>query len=120
MGVLPPEVLTTLARANPSDVLEFMGKYHERDLKLREMIIEKEHILNLQREKALSQACLNTRHLSQFAMGIFAVLFAGVLLYAYVAGDKALPDSIIKLMTGALAGGGGVTLLNQNSKKGKD
>jgi len=119
MGVLQPEILALLDKSDPSDVFRFMGEYHERAHKLREKTLENQHILELKREEARLQASLNTRLLSQFAMGVFAALFSGVLLYAYVAGDKALPDSIIKLMTGALAGGGGVTLLNQSNKKDK-
>ncbi|MCL1494366.1 MAG: hypothetical protein M1G31_26985 [Pseudanabaena sp. Salubria-1] len=119
MGVLPNEVLIALSKADPSDVLQFMEKYHEGERKSRDKTTENLHILNLKKEEIRSQANVNTKHLSQFAMGIFAALFTGVLMYAYFAGDKALPDSIIKLMTGALAGGGGVTLLNQ-SKKDKE
>lgn len=117
---IPPELLATLARAEPSELFKFIGDHNEGERKLREMTISNQHALDLKREEDRNQASLHTKQLSQFAMGIFAILFTGVLLYAHVAGDKALPDSIIKLMTGALAGGGGVTLLNQNKKKDKE
>lgn len=116
---IPPELLTTLSRAEPSELFKFIEAYNDGERRLREMTISNQHALDLKRAEAVNQASLYTKQLSQFAVSIFATLFAGVLLYAYFAGDKALPDSIIKLMTGALAGGGGVTLL-QNNKKDKN
>ena len=116
---IPPELLTTLSRAEPSELFKFIGSYNDGERKLREMTISNQQALDLERARAVNQASLHTKQLSQFAVSIFATLFAGVLFYAYFAGDKALPDSIIKLMTGALAGGGGVTLL-QNNKKDKN
>jgi len=120
ISFIPPELLAPLARAKPSDLFKFIGDHNEGERKLRELTISNQYALDLKREEDRNQASLHTKQLSQFAMGIFAALFSGVLLYAHVAGDKALPDSIIKLMTGALAGGGGVTLLNQNKKKDKE
>lgn len=117
---LPNDLIIVLAKAEPSDILNFMEKYHEGERNLRELTIKNQHELEIKREESRSKVNVNTKQLSQFTMGIFAILFSGVLLYAHVSGDKALPDSVIKLMAGALAGGGGVTLLHQNSKKDKE
>ncbi len=117
---IPPELLATLARAEPSQLFEFIKDYNDGERKLREITISNQHALDLKQEEANHQASLQRKQLTQFLGTVFAALFGSVLLYAYFAGDKALPDSIIKLMTGALAGGGGVTLIQQNSKKDKN
>lgn len=116
---IPPELLVTLARAEPSQLFEFIKDYNDGERKLREITISNQHALDLKRAEAIYQEGLQRKQLTQFLGTVFATIFSTVLLYAYFAGDKALPDSIIKLMTGALAGGGGVTLL-QSSKKDKN
>ncbi len=115
----PPELLRTLANAEPSELLTFFQDQQEiiRERQKGELEIQKGE-LELQQEaiRSQSQARAEERGLIRFGIGAFCLIFTLVLIYSGITGDTSLPDQLLTLASGLIGGGGAVAFLQRNRK----
>ncbi len=107
-SLLTPAALETLIQKAPEKVLEFVDNHNQRQYELAK-----------QREENRVKAQQDGQTTLRMGLGLFCGVFAGILVYAGVTGDKALPDRFITLTIGALGGGAGVTLLKPKDNAAK-
>jgi hypothetical protein len=122
-GTLPPEILKAFAKVEPSEVLKFVENYHQRELDLKTKTLDYQNQLAFRQEENRAEMESDSRKIIRFSIGSFCIIFVGVLGYSILTGDKTLPNQIITLVSGALAGGGGLVLFqgkNQKRKKEDD